>query len=198
MIALILQTADATPMMEGIPWIDKVGIVLLAIFGILGFWRGLWWQVIRLIGFVGAFAAARFFSPKAEPMLTEAFNITDPRFSQGLAWLVIFIAALIVVVLLGKLGKSMLDAMKLGLVDRLGGALAGAVTAILIHSAFLAVMSLFAQADWLNEQLVGSWSDGLFVRLAEYPVIVDKKQSVWIGTELRSSGFNLPAMPAVH
>ena len=157
MNALLAQAVESTPMTDGIPWIDKVGAVLLVIFGILGFWRGLWWQVIRLAGFIGAFAAARFFSPQAEPMITETFNITDHRFSQGMAWLVIFIAALIVVVLLGKLGKSMLDAMQLGLVDRLGGALAGAVTAILIHSAFLAVMSLFAQAEWLNDQLVGSW-----------------------------------------
>lgn len=182
----LLQAAEDISTMDSIPWIDKLAIVLLGLFVALGLWRGLWWQVIRFVGFVGAFAAARLFSPKAEPLITKTFNITDPRFSQGLAWIVIFIAALIVVVLLGKLGKSMLEAMKLGMVDRLGGALAGALTALLIHSAFLAVLSLFAQGEWLHDQLVGSWSENLFDVLAEeYPVIVDEQQATWIGNQLR-------------
>ncbi|MFT4709039.1 MAG: membrane protein required for colicin V production [Bacteroidia bacterium] len=182
----LLQAAEDISTMDSIPWIDKLAIVLLGLFVALGLWRGLWWQVIRFVGFVGAFAAARLFSPKAEPLITKTFNITDPRFSQGLAWIVIFIAALILVVLLGKLGKSMLEAMKLGMVDRLGGALAGALTALLIHSAFLAVLSLFAQGEWLHDQLVGSWSENLFDVLAEeYPVIVDEQQATWIGNQLR-------------
>jgi membrane protein required for colicin V production len=182
----LLQAAEDISTMDSIPWIDKLAIVLLGLFVALGLWRGLWWQVIRFVGFVGAFAAARLFSPKAEPLITKTFNIMDPRFSQGLAWIVIFIAALILVVLLGKLGKSMLEAMKLGMVDRLGGALAGALTALLIHSAFLAVLSLFAQGEWLHDQLVGSWSENLFDVLAEeYPVIVDEQQATWIGNQLR-------------
>ena len=182
----LIQATEETAAMESLPWIDKLAIVLLALFVLLGLWRGLWWQVIRFVGFVGAFAAARLFSPRAEPLLTETFNITDPRFSQGLAWIVIFVAALVVVVLLGKLGKSMLEAMKLGLVDRVGGAVAGALTALLIHSAFLAVLSLLAEGEWLHDQLVGSWSENLFDVLAdEYPVIVDKEQATWIGQQLR-------------
>ena len=181
----LLQAAQETSTMETIPWVDKLAIVLLGLFVVLGLWRGLWWQVIRLVGFVGAFAAARLFSPRIEPLLTETFNIGDPRFSQGLAWIVIFIAALIVAVLLGKLGQSMLEAMKLGMVDRVGGAIAGALTALLIHSAFLAVLSLFAQGEWLHDQLVGTWSENLFDVLAkEYPVIVDKEQATWIGNQL--------------
>ena len=175
-------SADAGPL----PWIDKTAVVLLAIFLVLGFWRGLWWQVIRMVGFVGAFAAARLFSPRVEPLLTETFKIEDERFSQGLAWLLIFIGALVVAVLLGKLGKKLLESLQLGMVDRVTGALAGAVTALLIHSALLAGMSLLAPADWLAESLEGSWSANLLELLGEeWPVIVDSKQGEWIQLQLQ-------------
>ena len=184
-LLLALQDAPAAEL-SALPWIDKVAVVLLALFLVLGFWRGLWWQVIRMVGFVGAFAAARLFSPQVEPLLTETFSITDERFSQGLAWMLIFIVALVIALLLGKLGKKLLESLQLGLVDRVTGALAGALTALLIHSAFLAAMSLLAPADWLATTLEGSWSASLLELLGEeWPVIVDGEQGEWIQLQLQ-------------
>jgi len=193
---ILLQAAESGPSLTALPWIDKVAVVVLAIFLVLGFWRGLWWQVIRMVGFIGAFAAARLFSPQVEPLLTDTFNITDPRFSQGLAWLVIFIVALAIAVLLGKLGKTLLESLQLGLVDRVTGSLAGAVTAVMIHSALLAGLSLLAPGDWLATTLDGSWSANLLEVLGErWPVIVDSDQGAWIGTQLNAG--TLPK-PIVH
>ena len=199
-LLLILQepAADAGFDWGSFPWLDKVGLVLLVLFSVLGFWRGLWWQVIRMAGFVGAFAAARLLSPKVEPYLTDTFNITDPRFSQGLAWVVLFLLGLVVAVLLGRLGNKLLESLKLGLVNRFAGFVAGALTGLAIHAAFLAVLSLFAPPTWLNEQLQESVSAEVLAQLAErWPVIVDQEQGQWIGNELLSKpgGFQLPSGP---
>ena len=40
-------------------WLDLIGLVLCLVFIILGTVRGLWWQVIRLVGLAAAVALAR-------------------------------------------------------------------------------------------------------------------------------------------
>lgn len=182
----LLQVAEEPGFSWGsFPWIDRVAAVLLIVFALLGFWRGLWWQVFRMVAFIGAFAAARLLSPQVEPLLTDTFNITDPRFSQGLAWVAIFVASLIVAVLIGRLGNKLLESLQLGLANRFAGLVAGAATGLAIHSAFLAVLSLLAPQDWLNAQLQESVSSELLAVLAErWPVIVDQEQGQWIGSEL--------------
>jgi len=185
-----VESAEASNSLTSLPWIDKVAAVLLAIFIVLGIFRGLWWQVIRMVGFAGAFAAARIFSPKLEPLLSDTFGIEDARFAQGIAWFVIFIAGLIVAVLLGRLGNKLLESLKLGLVNRAAGAVAGAATALLIHSAILAVLSLFAPGEWLSTELEGSYSADLLEVLAQrWPVIVDDEQGQWIGTQLQGTAL---------
>lgn len=186
----------------GFPWIDKILAILVAVFLVLGFWRGLWWQFMRLAGFAGALAAARGLSPVVEPYLTDVFGITDPRFSQGIAWICLFITGMIVAVFLGRLGNSLLKSLQLGLVNRFAGAIAGVATALVIHSAILAAFSLLAPGDWLNKELEGSYSAKLLEVLAErWPVIVDSNHSQWVGDHLLDSGtvpFKLPApTPAV-
>lgn len=176
--------------------LDKVGLVVIAVFAALGLWRGLWWQAIRLVGFVGAFAGARLLSPKVEPLLTSAFNITDPRFAQGLAWVLLFLVGLVLAVVLGRLGNKLLEELKLGLANRFAGLLAGAATGLAIHAALLAVLSLLAPADWLNAELEDSFSAEVLAQLAErWPVIVDKEQGQWIGNELlqKRTSFELPS-----
>ncbi len=64
--------------MEGsFAWIDLVGLGLFAAFALLGFVRGLWWQVIRLVGItqtvpsrrtVRGLSRALLASRKAAPM----------------------------------------------------------------------------------------------------------------------------------
>jgi len=185
----VAETPEANSLLASLPWIDKVAGVLIGVFIVLGIVRGLWWQVIRMAGFIGAFAAARLFSPQVEPLLSSTFGITDTRFSQGIAWIALFLAGLAVAVLLGRLGNSLLESLKLGQVNRAAGGLAGAATAILIHSALLAVLSLFAPGEWLNEELQGSYSAKLMDLLAQrFPVIVDSEQSAWIGSQLQDSG----------
>ena len=52
-------------------WIDLVGGGLIALFLVLGFVRGLWWQVIRALGLIAAVLVARAASPRVTPWIAE-------------------------------------------------------------------------------------------------------------------------------
>src|SRR5690606_26087428 len=85
----------------------------------------------------------------------------DPRFLHGIVWLVLFLAAISVVALVGRLGKRLIEAVQLGLVDRVGGAVAGALTGLVLHAAGLAVLVQLAPDDFLAENLSGTVSERL-------------------------------------
>ncbi len=106
-----------------LPWIDMVGLGLVALFLVLGLVRGLWWQVIRLLGVATAVGLARALSPRFTPTVAESFPELSASITYGLVWFALFVSGLVVASLLGLIGKRALEAMQLGLVDRAGGAL---------------------------------------------------------------------------
>lgn len=155
-------------------WIDTVGLILVGVLLLLGFARGLWWQVIRLVGLVGAVVLARALSPRFEPRLLEAFPELPPRLAQGLVWLLIFLAGLAAATLLGLLGKKMLEALQLSLLDRTGGALVGAVTGLLIHSALLAALVQLGPEQWVVATVEDTYSEGLLEVVGhQFPLVVN-------------------------
>ena len=140
-------------------WIDTVGLVLVGAMLLLGAFRGLWWQVIRLVGLIGAVVAARALSPQLAPHLADLFPDLPARLTSGVVWLVVFLAGLTAATLLGALGRKLLTTMQLGLVDRAGGALVGMVTGALVHVALVAVLSQLAPERWVGEHVGGTYSE---------------------------------------
>ncbi|MFT5051516.1 MAG: putative membrane protein required for colicin V production [Chlamydiales bacterium] len=152
-------STESTPLdaLAALPWIDMVGLGLAGLFLFLGIWRGLWWQVIRLGGVVASVALARGLSPRFSPTVESTFEFT-PEMSHGIAWLSLFLGGLVITSLFGIIGKRALNAMQLGLVDRVGGALAGVLTGAVLHSAFLVALTGFATQEWATETLAGTRS----------------------------------------
>lgn len=157
---------------RALPWIDQLGLVLVGVFALLGVWRGLWWQVIRLLGVIMAVALARALTPRFQPSLEGALDLT-PAVSNGMVWLAIFVAGLIVATLFGMIGKRALEAMQLGLVDRAGGALAGGLTGLVLHTALLVVLSSLGTQGWTSQTLEGSKSGYLLTQLTRRPILLD-------------------------
>lgn len=148
--ALLLQ--GSVPGAAGLHWLDLVGLGLLALFGLLGALRGLWWQVIRLLGLAAAVAVARALAPRFGPDFQRLSDLPGPV-ANGLVWLLLFLAVLVIAGLVGNLGRRTLEAVRLGPVDRFGGLVAGLITALVLHAAFLVAVSYLGPQVWASESL---------------------------------------------
>lgn len=174
------QTAQAVEVTEpalrlsDVAALDLVGAAVLLVFALLGAWRGLWWQAMRFAGIAGAVLAARALTPKLAPGLSRVLPELDPRLATGLVWLAVFLAGLAVAALLGRLGRKLLEAMQLGLVDRFGGLVAGALTGLLLHAALVAAFLQLAPAELAQASVSGTRSEALVRALARpLPLIFD-------------------------
>jgi len=170
-LALVQESDSAA---SGLATVDQVGLGLLALFSLLGVWRGLWWQVMRLLGLAAAVMIARTFSPKLGPQIERLGELSE-GIAQGIAWVVLFIVAMTVAALLGRLGKKSLEVMQLGLMDRVGGMVAGGITGLVLFTSALVGVSYFAP-DWTAAQLNDTYSAVLLKQVSEYkPVLMDRK-----------------------
>lgn len=156
--------------------IDTIGLALIAVFAVMGAARGLWWQVIRLLGLGAAVFVARTFSPRFVPYLQEAFDEVDPRILAGAVWIALFLLSLGLVAGVGRLGRKVLEAAALGLLDRAGGALAGALTGALLHAAIVVALVQVGDRQWVGDLLEGSKSDALVeVLVAKLPLLLNQE-----------------------
>lgn len=175
MIALQEPAPGFADVVRQLPWVDQLGIGIVAAFALLGVWRGLWWQVIRLVGVVLAVGLARGLTPRFQPSVEGALGVA-PELASGLVWLVLFVAGLVAATLLGLVGRRALEGMKLGLVDRFGGALAGGLTGLMLHAALLVVLSsVGAKQGWAARSLEGTRSGFLLTQLTRRPILLDAK-----------------------
>jgi uncharacterized membrane protein required for colicin V production len=157
-------------------WIDLVGLGLVAVFLVLGFVRGLWWQVIRALGLFAAFLVARAASPRLAPRIADQWPDLSPRMANGIAWFALFLLAMVAATLLGILGRKLLEAMQLGLADRFGGAAVGAATGLLLHVAMLVVLCQLGTEAYLTRTLTGTASERIVdVVGARWPVVLGKE-----------------------
>ncbi len=173
-----IQT-DSAPVefIQSMLWIDKVGLVLLAVFLVRGAFQGLWWQVARLAGVVLAVIAARVMAPNWAPTLQASSDLPEGA-AYGLTWFVIFLLTMVCAALLGRLGKKALDAMQLGMADRIGGAVAGGLIGVLLHGVLLLGITGLGSTDWSTQTLAGSKSEALLNTVSNrWPLFVDASAS---------------------
>ena len=111
-------------------WLDYAVIGVFAMSVVLGAWRGLVREVISIVGWVIAFLAANLLAGPLGPAMPQA--IPSPELRVAAAYLAVFVGSLFVTALAGLLLSKIVKAVGLGGVDRLLGALFGAVRGLLI------------------------------------------------------------------
>jgi|688.fasta_scaffold16164_10 uncharacterized membrane protein required for colicin V production len=147
MNALSLQTETVA---EGfrMAWID-IGLLVCLLLAIwLGARRGIWWQLVRLLGVVATLALARAFAPRLSPGLNHYLDNLSPTVANGLMWGCILVLGLSVVALVGRLGKLALDGAAFTPLDRVGGALLGLLSMALVFVGGVVVASQIASPQW--------------------------------------------------
>lgn len=170
-LSLLLQDATET---TNLAVIDMIGLGLVGILAVLGIWRGLWWQVIRLAGVFAAVVLARAFGAGLGELLLEKWPDLSPRLAHGIAWIGVFVVTMGAATILGILGNRLISAMALGFANRLGGALAGVVTGLLIHIAVIVGICQLAPENFVSRVLTGSWSEQLYEAVgSRWPVVID-------------------------
>jgi len=157
-----------------LPWIDLMGLGLIGLFAVLGIVRGLWWQVVRLLGVLIAVAIARALSPRWSPWVAEKLPDLSPGLTHGITWFGLFTVTLVAASLLGLVGKKSLEAMQLGLFDRIGGAVAGITTGALVHAALLVALCELSSPEWSQDTIRGTHSQRYLDTLAaKVPLMLD-------------------------
>ena len=159
MAIAILQEAAGSGggALDATPWIDWVGLGIVALFLVLGIKHGLVWQVTRLLGMLLAVYIARTLSPEVAPKFQAILNLSI-RACEGIVWFLVFLGSLLVMAVIGMIGKRALEAVQLGPMDRLGGGMAGAVTGLVVHCVLLLMLTSLATADWASKTMRGSAS----------------------------------------
>lgn len=158
LLTLLPQEAAAGPSLAAL---DYVGLGIVGVLIVLGIVRGMWWQVIRLLGVLAAVLVAGRTSPIVAEWVRGTWTELDPRIASGASWLAVFLLALGAASLLGHLGQRLIEAMQLGLLNRLGGGAVGALTGVLVHLALLVVVCWLAPEAFLGRYVSGSYSEQL-------------------------------------
>src|SRR6185369_885551 len=111
-------------------WLDYAVLGVFVVSLVLGAWRGLVREVVSILGWVIAFLAANLLAGPLGPAMPDF--IPTPELRVAAAYLGIFIASLIVTSLVGLLLSKVANAVGLGGIDRLLGAVFGAARGLLI------------------------------------------------------------------
>lgn len=158
------------------PWfapLDVVGLALVVILLGLGLYRGLWWQVIRLLGITISVVVARTLGTRLAERVAVLLPDVTPRTANGIAWATLFLTSLLACALLGLLGQRMLEAMKLDLANRLAGACAGAATGFCAHVVLIVLVVQLAPAPLLGRYVAGTYSERVYAALGlRWPVVM--------------------------
>jgi uncharacterized membrane protein required for colicin V production len=169
-----LALAASPASLGSLRWIDLLGLGIVVLFLALGALRGLWWQIVRLLGIVAAVSVARAVTPRFSPALETTLPGLGPRTANGLSWLLILLAGLIAVALIGRLGRATIEAAQLGAVDRIGGALVGAAAGTLVHIALLLCLCQLSPKAWATSTVSGTHSQDLLDTIGRsFPVLID-------------------------
>jgi uncharacterized membrane protein required for colicin V production len=179
--------------------LDLVGAGLVLVLLLLGLYRGLWWQVIRLVGLTFSVLMARAAGAPLAARLLALFPELQPRTAHGIAWGVLFFTAFLACALLGLLGQRMLEAMKLDLANRLAGGAAGAATGLCAHVVLVVLVCHLAPPRVLGKYVAGTYSQRLYGALGiQRPVVMAADGAREVDEVFENSPEARPPEPTVR
>lgn len=151
-------------------WFDLVIVILILITLIKGFFSGFVMQVATLAGIIlGAIFAgklAEIIAPELIELVEGSSHIIGP-----LSYIIAFVAILVGLFFIGKLLESFIDALQMGMLNRLAGALFCSVKWIIIFSIVLNLIVEFDQDKRIIKEEVRNES-------YTYPYIAKVAQTV--------------------
>ncbi len=122
---------------------DWLMVAIIAASALASLWRGFVREAISLAAWFAAFTVATMFGPALESQLSAA--IERPQIRQLSAFLLLFVATLLVCSLLGYLLSQLLKVTGLGFIDRLLGMAFGLVRGAIVVLALVLLVKLLLE-----------------------------------------------------
>lgn len=132
-------------------WIDYVVLLVIGLSVLISFWRGAVRELFSLLGWVLAYFATVTFADDVAPLLPAA--IEQPNLRMLAAYIAVFAAVALTVILVGIMLSTLLKTIGLGAFDRLLGAGVGLARGLLIALVLIlgaGLTSLPRQPAWRN------------------------------------------------
>ncbi len=122
-------------------YLDIIIAVLLVVFGIGGWRKGIIIEAATLLGLGLGLYGAFHFSDFTADKLVQYVEI-DPKYLHLISFVVTFIVVAVVVNLLGRLLAKIVKTINLGFVDKIGGFLVGIAKGLLICSLLVMLLNV--------------------------------------------------------
>jgi membrane protein required for colicin V production len=130
-------------------WLDYTVIVIIALSALLGWWRGLAYEVLSLLGWVAAILVARLFAASVAPFMPAALGEEAVR--TAVAYAALFIGTLIIGGIVAWLLSKLVKFVGLGWLDGMLGILFGVLRGVLVVVA--GMTRLPGESSWRNAWL---------------------------------------------
>ena len=138
---------------------DWIALVLIAASMVIGLWRGFFYEVLVLVGWIAAFVGAQWFADDVARWLPVGEPEAPWRYAA--AFILLFIAIAFVGGLVAALVRRLVTVVGLRPVDRTLGGLFGAARALVALLAFAVVVHLLelGQEAWWQQSMSAPWLD---------------------------------------
>jgi membrane protein required for colicin V production len=129
-------------------WVDIVIIIYLALSIISGFAQGLIRTLLSIIGLIIGIILAAHFYKQLGNILTF---ISNRDVANIIAFIIILLVIMGIAALIAHLLRSLIKAIMLGWIDRLGGAVLGLILGALSVSAILAIVVKYTNTSLITD-----------------------------------------------
>jgi membrane protein required for colicin V production len=135
-------------------WVDVVIIIYLALSIISGFAQGLIRSLLSIIGLIVGILLASHFYKQLGDILTF---ISNRNVADIVAFIVILLAVMVIAALIGLVLRSIIKAIMLGWIDKLGGAVLGLILGALSVSAILAIIVKYTNTSLITDSKLAAF-----------------------------------------
>ena len=123
-------------------WVDVLVLGVFFWFTGSGIWMGLTRSIFRLLSISIGGLTAWFYTPYLSPILQDVFQIQSPWLVRVISGCIVFLAAMGLTLLVGKIVQKIISASPLSLWDRIGGGTLGIAKALCINLFLLSLLGL--------------------------------------------------------
>ncbi|PIE22491.1 MAG: hypothetical protein CSA62_12215 [Planctomycetota bacterium] len=171
-------------------WIDYTAIAIILVFVVLGFFRGLLWQVSRLASLLVSFWLSGMYAGELAVFVEDKLQWFEGDIALYASYFAIFIGCLILLSLVTILLDKLLRRLDLKYYDYLGGGVLGMVTGTALVIVALGAALAFSPRNGnffrtVNASETARWSRVLVERL-----------DPWLPERLRELYLQLPKQAA--